>query len=89
MAAPLNFVRVTIAHKGRGKGSLGKVRTEASTNVGGQLIPVVTLEAQADGHVLSCAATQRSVNTSDVQHSLLNHQTLLNTWFGAHSVTAA
>jgi hypothetical protein len=27
----------------------GKVRTEASTNVGGQLIPVVTLEAQVSG----------------------------------------
>ena len=34
---------ITISHKGWEKGSLGKVRTEASTSVGGQLIPVVTV----------------------------------------------
>ena len=53
MAPPLNFVRITISHKDWGKGSLGKVRTKASTSVGGQLIPVVTLEAQAAGHAQS------------------------------------
>ena len=88
-AAPVNFVRVTTAHKGHGKGKWGRVRTEAATFVGTVLTPVLNLEASADGHVLSCAATQRSVNTSDVQHSLLNHQTLLNKGFRAGCAAAA
>ena len=69
---------ITISHKGWEKGSLGKVRTEASTSVGGQLIPVVTLEAQAAGHAQSLNvridASAGEIDTVEVDASIDDQQ---------------